>query len=543
MIQVFLVEDEIIIRESIQRMIPWKEYGYELVGEASDGEMALPMIREQKPDLVITDIKMPFMDGLSLISLVKKELPNTKIVIISGYDDFSYAQKAIELGVEQYLLKPISKNKFIQILEDIREKYIKENQQKNYYEQFEREKQQYEQHSRQDFFASLVQGNTPLQTVYNQAEQLHIDIMAQSYNILLFSMSTLENNPSILDHYSEHTANLQQNMEMLFQDRKEYLLFRYQLFSYAVLIKGEKSAIENLTEQCVTMLKQLFSEQNAGGDWFICTGRPVERLSLLSSSYESAMKAFALRYMENKKIVRYDECKNGKNAENDSMDLQSVDVNALNPDIIRNFLSNGLKEETKEFVHQYMELIGENALKSRMFRQYLLLNIHFNVVSFLQKIGYKKEVVDNKKEQLEMQGLQDMDAIEQFLIERLNEAISLREEKSKNQYKSVVDQAVEYINQNFMDEDISLNKVARVANVSANHFSALFSQEMHRTFVEYLTDIRMKKAKELLRCTSMRSGRIALEVGYKDAHYFSFLFKKTQKMTPSQYRNRSESRV
>lgn len=106
-----------------------------------------------------------------------------------------------------------------------------------------------------------------------------------------------------------------------------------------------------------------------------------------------------------------------------------------------------------------------------------------------------------------------------------------------------MDQAVEYINQNFMDEDISLNKVARVANVSANHFSALFSQEMHRTFVEYLTDIRMKKAKELLRCTSMRSGRIALEVGYKDAHYFSFLFKKTQKMTPSQYRNRSESRV
>lgn len=543
MIQVFLVEDEIIIRESIQRMIPWKEYGYELVGEASDGEMALPMIREQKPDLVITDIKMPFMDGLSLISLVKKELPNTKIVIISGYDDFSYAQKAIELGVEQYLLKPISKNKFIQILEDIREKYIKENQQKNYYEQFEREKQQYEQHSRQDFFASLVQGNTPLQTVYNQADQLHIDIMAQSYNILLFSMSTLENGPSIWDQYSEHTANLQQNMEMLFQDTKEYVLFRYQLFSYAVLIKGEKSEIENLTEQCVAMLKQLFSEQNAGGDWFICTGRPVERLSLLSSSYESAMKAFALRYMENKKIVRYDECKNGKNAENDSMDLQSVDVNALNPDIIRNFLSNGLKEETKEFVHQYMELIGENALKSRMFRQYLLLNIHFNVVSFLQKIGYKKEVVDNKKEQLEMQGLQDMDAIEQFLIERLNEAISLREEKSKNQYKSVVDQAVEYINQNFMDEDISLNKVARVANVSANHFSALFSQEMHRTFVEYLTDIRMKKAKELLRCTSMRSGRIALEVGYKDAHYFSFLFKKTQKMTPSQYRNRSESRV
>ena len=104
MIKVFLVEDEIVIRESIREMVPWNEYGFEFAGEASDGEMALPLVRDIKPDLLITDIKMPFMDGLTFCRLVKKELPDTKIIIISGHDDFSYAQQAIALGVEQYIL-------------------------------------------------------------------------------------------------------------------------------------------------------------------------------------------------------------------------------------------------------------------------------------------------------------------------------------------------------------------------------------------------------------------------------------------------------
>ncbi len=100
--------------------------------------------------------------------------------------------------------------------------------------------------------------------------------------------------------------------------------------------------------------------------------------------------------------------------------------------------------------------------------------------------------------------------------------------------------ALNFINENYMDADMSLNQAACAANVSANHFSALFSQEMNQTFIEYLTELRMKKAKELLRCTDMRSGQIALEIGYKDSHYFSFLFKKTQGCTPSDYRRQRE---
>ena len=125
MIKIFLVEDEIIIREAIHKMIPWESYGFEFAGEAKDGEMALPAIRSIRPDVLITDIKMPFMDGLALSKLVLKELPDTKIIIVSGYDDFEYARQAISLGVEQYLLKPVTKSAFIEVLEKIRENYEK----------------------------------------------------------------------------------------------------------------------------------------------------------------------------------------------------------------------------------------------------------------------------------------------------------------------------------------------------------------------------------------------------------------------------------
>ena len=104
MLKVFLVEDESFIREGLRDNIPWEQYGYSFVGEASDGEMALPLIRKVKPDVLITDIKMPFMDGLELSKVVHAEFPQTKIIIISGYDDFEYARKSIEVGVEQYLL-------------------------------------------------------------------------------------------------------------------------------------------------------------------------------------------------------------------------------------------------------------------------------------------------------------------------------------------------------------------------------------------------------------------------------------------------------
>ena len=120
--KVFLVEDEVIIRNGIKKCIDWEKEGFEFVGEASDGELAYPQILKTKPDVLITDIKMPFMDGIELSKLVKEKLPDIRIVIVSGYDEFEYAREAILLGATDYLLKPVSAEKLVETITKIREK-------------------------------------------------------------------------------------------------------------------------------------------------------------------------------------------------------------------------------------------------------------------------------------------------------------------------------------------------------------------------------------------------------------------------------------
>lgn len=122
MLKVFLVEDETLIREGLRDRIPWEQYGFRFVGEAGDGEMALPLIRKTRPDVIITDIKMPFMDGLELSRIVKEEFPKTKILIVSGYDDFEYAREALTIGVDQYILKPVTRMNLRKVLEELKEK-------------------------------------------------------------------------------------------------------------------------------------------------------------------------------------------------------------------------------------------------------------------------------------------------------------------------------------------------------------------------------------------------------------------------------------
>lgn len=536
MIKVFLVEDEIVIREAIGQMVPWNEYGFELVGEAKDGEMALPMIQKEKPQVIITDIKMPFMDGLTLTKLVKKELPDTKIIIVSGYDDFEYAKQAISLGVEQYLLKPITKQAFIEALEKVREKFEKENSQKVYIEKFQNEMKEYEKNSRRDLFDMLVSGNYSLTQIYDKAERHHMDIMAGSYNLVLFSQETSKNWKGVEDNYSENAADLQTKIDTLFHNQPNELLFRNQLFSYAVLVKGEENQIEQLTKQCVEKLQTTFEQEGEQIQWFICAGEAVNRLSQLPDCYKEAMKKFAYRYMGYSRVFQKEN--NEDQGNEDVMNVSEIDAGTMNPEVIHNFLCKALESEVVPFVKNYLQMIGENALHSRMFRQYVLLNVHFCAVSFIQQLGYDKKDLGEQVNQFCMDNKDELYHLEELITEILAQGIHLREENCKNRYVGVIRSAVEYMQEHFADEDLTLNTVACVANVSANHFSAMFSKEMKQTFIEYLTKIRMEKAKEYLACTDMRSGEIALEVGYKDSHYFSFLFKKTQGCTPSEYRNR-----
>ena len=542
MLKTFLVEDEVVIREMIKKMIPWEQYGFELAGEAADGEMALPLILKCKPDLLITDIKMPFMDGLTLCRLVKKELPDIRIVILSGYDDFNYAKQAISIGVEDYLLKPITKNAFIERLEEIHNRYEHEKTQREYYEKFRLEMQEYEKNASRDFFETLVRADSDLAELYRRADKLNLDIVAEAYNILIFTPDTSEGNYNSYDGCSDWEAEVQDKINNYFLNHPVAILFRHQVFSYAILVKGQKDTIEKNTEECVKAIQDIMDRTEGRTDWFIAVGKSADRLSMLGHSYRTAVRANSFRYLYDGHILDYQSLETRKENPSDSyrensVQLRNVNINALNPAILQKFLGSGLAEEVEDFIRDYFNAIGQEPMGSLVFRNYVVLNVRFSVLSFLKKLGCDdSEISGQETDNIVEETGKSIETAVAYCGKMLKKAIVLRDENAGNQNRSVLKLAVDFIDHNYMDEEISLNKATHVANVSANHFSALFSQNMGQTFTEYLTGLRMSKAKELLRCTAMRSNEIAGEVGYKDAHYFSYLFKKTQGMTPSEYR-------
>lgn len=549
MLKIFLAEDEVVVRETIKRMIPWEELGFELVGEAADGEMALPLLIRQQPDLLITDIKMPFMDGLTLARLAKKEIPGLKVVILSGYDDFNYAKQAIGIGVEDYLLKPITKNALIERLSEIRSRYEREKTQKEYYEKFQREMQAYEKNSSRDFFEALVDGSMDMMEVYKRAEKLGLDIVAEAYNVLIFTMNCDEDFSGQRDEYSSWEAESLELLENFFAGHSSAMLFRSNIFSYGVLLKGQRETIEENTRACVDEIRKILSRQDGRREWFLAVGQSVERLSQIQKSYHTASRAFSQRYLYDENILYYDEMETmehpgGQAETEDNAYLQKVDVNALNPAILQKFLSNGLQEETENFVKDYFYAIGQEPMESLVFRNYVILNVRFSVISFIKGLGCDtNEMESADTEEVLAESGKNMESAIAYAKKMISQAIEIRDQNSGNKNRSILKTAVDFIDSHYMEEDISLNTVANVANVSSNHFSALFSQNMGQTFIEYLTTLRMNKAKELLRCTGMRSSEIAGEIGYKDAHYFSYLFKKTQGMTPSDYRKAREDKA
>ncbi len=541
MLRTFLAEDEIVVRENIKKMVPWEQYGFELVGEASDGEIALPLIKKLKPDLLITDIKMPFMDGLTLCKVVKKEFPDIKIVILSGYDDFNYAKEAIGIGVEDYLLKPITKNAFLERLCEIRSRYEHEKSQREYYEQFHREMQEYEQNSSRDFFEGLISGNMDMGEMYERADKLGLDIVAEAYNILIFTLESENAAAGQSETYSEWEVRAWEKIESLFADHSYAMLFRNNVFSYGVLVKEQKDNPGKNTRDCVESIREILSDAPVGQPWFIAAGEPVERLSNMKHSYNTAAQTYARRYLYDGHILYYRDLKEEELAKDNGRYLKKVDINAMDPAIIQKFLGSGLKEETGNFVRDYFHAIGKEPMSSMVFRSYVILNVRFSVLSFLNRMGYCASALEESdtEDALE-QGGASMEAAMAYAEKMLQKAIEIRDENSGNKNRDILENSIEYIKTHYMDENMSLNAVAQVANISANHFSALFSQNIGQTFIEYLTGIRMEHAKELLRCTGKRASEIALEVGYKDSHYFSYLFKKTQGMTPSDYRKAKE---
>lgn len=533
MIKVFLVEDEIIMREGIRQNIDWEKEGFDFVGEASDGELAYPLIQKTKPDILITDIQMPFMDGLELSRLVKQEMPKVKIIILSGYDEFEYAHRGINIGITDYLLKPIDSAKLLEAVKKVGQLVLEEQE---FQKAFEQERQENVLLARQKFFRGLVLGNHSASSLLEKGREIGLELGANRYNILLFQIFSREGTQG----YLQQQNMVVDEMERLSEAMPEILMVELGIEGWAFIIKetGEKP-LEEIQD---TFLGELTKILQGSDDieYFGGLGKMVERLSELNQCFQEASHAFAYRYFKShNQIMKSGELPE-KSYIREEPELASLEVGKLDRRIAERFLKTGLKSEVSSFLDEYFMSFGEKNIQSFLFMQYVSMDMYFAAVALLEELGYGAEALVER-----CGGIKDMTTAfysaasnKEYLKNILEAVIDLREAVSQKKYHSLVDGAKDYIQQHFDDEDISLNTVAASVNLSPNHFSSIFSQEAGRTFVEYLTFVRMEKAKELLCTTAMKSAEIAYAVGYKDAHYFSYLFKKTQKCTPREFRQR-----
>ncbi len=536
MLKVFLVEDEFVVRDGIKNNIDWKSHGYEFCGEASDGELALPMIQKLKPDIVITDIKMPFMDGLVLSKLIKKEFPWIEIIILSGYEDFKYAKEGIKIGVAEYLTKPISGSELLEEVDALAAKIEEKHRELVIREKYKKEMEEIFLQERKNLFQYLVTGSKSVPELLEIASRLSIDLSSMWYSIVLIITQSMNH---AQDEYSNSLIEIEQKLKGI-DEETHILIFDRNLEGKALLFKADSiEDLELIQNDYLNKMKEILMHYSHVR-YFGGVGVPVNRLRELPISFEKASHAFANRYLVRQSLILYSaELDQGSSSEEKEFDISNVDPKQMDRSKIWEFLKLGEVDETIYFVEEFFKGLGASAIESNMFRQYIAMDIYFCVAEFVEGLLFQKDEIEPFD--IASGILQSSEGTMKYIIRIVEKALELREKAASNRYGDVVDEVMRYIEKNYADEDLSLNLLASHVNFSPNHLSMIFSQHTDQTFIKYLTDYRMNKAKELLRCTGKRSSMICMEVGYKDPHYFSYLFKKTQGMTPTQYRGGKNS--
>lgn len=539
-IKVFLVEDEMVIRRGIKNSIDWEKEGYIFCGEASDGELAYPMIIKEKPDILITDIRLPFMDGLELCKLVKKELPNIKILILSGYDEFDYAKEAIRLGVTEYLLKPISSGKLLEALNGVSESIRREKEDKDLVRKYMEEMRENTEHEKQKFFEQMIAGNLSMADALETGKKYEMNLSAGMYNLLLFRFTLgKENRKSgeLLGEAEYAIEKLTERLEYVFE-------FQRGVEGWAFLLMADNE--EQMSERVKELSKDLeeIMKNYSTIAYFGGIGQPVARLRELEESFREAERALAARFtMELNRIISVEDIRMAQNVDTlDDIEITSFGEIEKTRTMLEKFLNNGAEDEIDEFVDVYINELPEENLKSVLMRQYIIMDAYIVMMSFCEKIEGIEGEMQAQSEELKnsMKTIQTLEEIKNYIRMLLKKIIGVRDTISGRRYSDIIEIAKDQIRKTYMSDEISLNTIAAEVGMSPSYFSSIFSKEMGKTFVEYLTEIRMDRAKELLMCSSMKTSEIGYEVGYKDPHYFSYIFKKTQNCTPKEFRARGK---
>jgi len=519
--RVFLVEDEIVTREGIRDNVDWAAAGFEFCGEATDGETALQLIEDSKPDVIITDIKMPFMDGLQLSKVVRENMPWIKIIILSGHDEFEYAQSAVKLGVTEYLLKPISAQGLHNVLLRVAKTLEKEQLELKQLKRMQTQLQDSLVLTREKFLLDLLMGVYSPAEAIEQSQQLGLDILAKYYLIAMFEINLCQD-ASKFEYQQYH--NIERIVSEFASNNLDIFLTKKDFEELVLFIKGEDKEQLQSEGKFITQVIKNEIEKQIDCQVNLKFGTVQDRLGFVHVSFLDALFSEESRALQTSESTVPDGL---------------IEPVTLDHDAITNFFKFGAPNEFEAFFDQVLRPIGELALDSPLMMQYLFVDLVLKAAEIKNNYDRSGQDLDHNIDEIisRIHNLADLRTESRRIIV---DVIKLRNQQISPERAKLIQQTRRYLEENLSNPDLKLRDLAENFSLSPNYFSAIFRKEMGETFKDVLTNLRINLAKELLRTTNLRVSEIADQSGFNDAHYFSHVFKRLTGFTPTKFRQESQ---
>ncbi|MEZ3506391.1 MAG: response regulator [Lachnospiraceae bacterium] len=533
--RILLVDDEEEVRKGIIRKMEWERLGFEMAGDAENGEEALEKVEQLQPDVVLTDIRMPYMDGLTLAKRIRQKYPSIRILIFSGYDDFEYAQQAIKLNVTEYILKPVNMEELSEILARVKENLDEEIEQRRNINLLRESYLGSLPILRELFLNDLVRGVADLSVAAPKLREYGIDILdARKWVASVIHVERSEPQASSLPW-----ELIPISVRGLVEDYlRSYC--RYAVFNSMDEITVIAAIDEDNTQ---TGLSNLFNdickESRRVLDTVITVGvgHSCNTLQGISRSYQSAADALGYRAIVGKgKTIYINDVEPVSRGKLQFGDRDEEELTAA--------IKFGSKEKIESVIRALSACMEDAKVHARQYQVYMISIVNC-LIKLMQQYDLDiDEMFDSKAQYAEfMEGIcrreEFADRIVMISI-RMNEAMNRERD---NTTRKVIQEAKEYIREHYADPELSVEAMCRHLHMSPAYFSTVFKKETGQAYVNYLTEVRLKKAVELLNETDDKTYMIAEKVGYQEQNYFSYVFKKRYGVSPTKYRGiQSESK-
>ncbi|WP_424769235.1 response regulator [Paenibacillus sp. sgz302251] len=531
MFKVMIVDDERIVRKGIMTSINWSAYGIEIAAEAKNGQDALEKLKQCPVDLVLTDIRMPIMNGIELARSVRCKYPDIKLVLLSGYEDFQHAKEAMAIGIQHYLLKPVIAEKLVGILSGIRDEERSRRMMKQ--GEFIRNKLFNENlpHIKSMLMNSLINKQTDINEVIEKAKTLKISLEGPAYQIMIIEV----------DDYSLFKERLSRRereagMFAILNIAEEVLVSRFHCFvSFGEL--GQLIGLINLPlgtniidicEELQLNLKRYLKLSVSIG-----LGQPVCLLTDVSRCYDQALSAIQEKAFYGKGAVIEFETEHAAPLPAASRSHLFREEEKQLAQCMLTLNVEGLRETIQRSFDRFRtEMTSFERIKS------CAIGLIFTMAQVLEEIGIDSERIFPSPflPHIAVEKFEVVADLEIWIKQITEQLIVLIEERAAGNCKKLVKEMMRYVSRNY-DKPIGLSEAAEHVSMTPSYLSKVFKDEMGMTFTKWLNQLRVEEAKRLLKHTWLKTYEIAEKVGYHDYKYFSLVFKRHTGYSPRDYRN------